>query len=108
MSAEVQPLGQSAENARRKLQPWQMVAMGRVLECKRTEKGFYTVVQSPALDAYSFPGIHEIQSKKQLGRPGDDVQVLLQASGFRGRSFQDKHGDNQPGMVRNTLIAVED
>lgn len=109
MSAAVQPLGAESSEVstnRRSLQPGQAMLVGRIAEIKRTDKGLYTVIQSAASDPYAFPGIHEVQSKRPLGRPGEDCRVVVQLGGFR-RSFRDSHGEQQ-SAVRNTLTAIED
>ncbi|EOI1539345.1 MULTISPECIES: hypothetical protein [Citrobacter] len=39
---------------------------------------YYTTVVSPAADAYSFPPVIRIKSKKSLGRVGDEIEDVGQ------------------------------
>jgi len=101
VAAEIKP-----QQSNLSLKPGQAVIIGRIAEVKRTESAVYTIIQTPAPDAYSHPGNHEVHSKRMLGKPGDDVRVLVQLSGFR-RTYKDKHGDTQV-TVDNRLGAVEE
>lgn len=106
MSAEnVQPIGQNPV-VTPKLQPGQSYLVGRVAEVKRTEKGTYTVINSPARDSFSMPGIHEVQSNRAIGRPGEDIRVLVQLAGYK-KSSRDRDGQSQT-FVHNILRAVEE
>lgn len=88
------------------LKPNQAYICGRVNEVKRSENGVYTIVNSPAADSYSHPGNHEIASKALIGKPGEDVRVLVQLGGYR-RSYKNKHGETVY-TVDNTLRVVEE
>lgn len=109
-SAAVQPL-QSPEQ-RRSLKPCQAIIAGRVahvrvLADKQGEvNGFVTIMNTPAPDAYSHPGSHEILSRRRLGKVGEDVSVHVTLSGFK-RSFTMKNGETVQ-TVDNKLRAVEE
>jgi len=74
------------------LKAGQAFIVGRIGEVKRTENAVYTIVQTPAPDAFSHPGNHEIVSRGMIGRPGDDCRVVVNLSGYR-RSYKNKHGE---------------
>lgn len=88
------------------MKPGQAFIIGRIAEVKRTENFTYTIIQTPAVDSYSSPGNHEVCSRRMLGKPGEDIRVLVQLSGYR-RSYTDKHGEKQY-TVDNRLNAVEE
>lgn len=88
------------------LQPGQALIVGRVSEVKKTENAVYTIIQTPAPDSYSHPGNHEVSSRRLIGKPGEDVRVLVQLSGYR-RTYKDKHGENCV-TVDNRLNVVEE
>ena len=90
---------------RSSLKPGQAYIVGRVSEVKRTENACYTIVQTPAPDAWSHPGIHEIVSARLLGKPGEDIKVVVTLKGYR-RTYKNKHGENQT-IVDNSLSADE-
>lgn len=92
MSA-VQPLQSPESNpARKSLQPGQAFLIGRVSDVKRTDKGTYTILATPAPDAYSHPAFHEVGSERPFGRPGDEVKIVVALGGYR-RSFRTKDGE---------------
>lgn len=91
---------------RQSLKPGQAIIVGRVSDVKKTDSAVYTIIQTPAPDAYSHPGNHEVKSSRMIGRPGEDVQITVQLSGFR-RSYQNKHGE-KVFTVDNSLTAIED
>jgi len=88
------------------LQPNQGFVSGRVQDVRRTENAVYTIIQSPAADAYSHPGQHLVISSRLLGKPGEDVEVKVVLGGYR-RTYTDKHGD-KVATVDNSLKAIED
>lgn len=88
------------------MKPGQAFIIGRIAEVKRTENATYTIIQTPAPDAYSHPGNHEVSSRRLLGKPGEEIRVLVQLTGYR-RSYTDKHGERQ-STVDNRLNAVEE
>lgn len=84
----------------------QAMIAGRVASARKTDSGnWLTIINSPAPDAYSHPGQHEVSSAAKLGAPGEDVKVRVQLSGFK-RSYENKHGDTVY-TVDNRLTAVE-
>lgn len=99
MSAELKPVASPA------LPAGQSFLIGRIADYDQTDEAVYTTVQTPAVDAYSHPGHHKVQSKRRLGNRGEDVRVVVQLGGFR-RSFTNKHGE-KVFTVDNTLTAVE-
>ena len=74
------------------LKPGQALIIGRISEVKRTENRTYTIIQTPAPDSFSHPGNHEVTSNRLIGKPGEDVRVVVNLSGFR-RSYKNKHGE---------------
>lgn len=84
----------------------QALVVGRISDVQRTDNAVYTLIQSPAPDAYSHPGIHKVLSKKLLGKPGEDVQIKCRLAGFR-RSYNDKHGEKVT-TADNSLYAIEE
>lgn len=88
------------------LGPNQAVVVGRVTDARKTEKGWVTIIASPAPDSYSHPGQHEVWSESKLGTPGEDVRVRCQLSGYR-RSYKDRNGETVY-TVDNKLAAVRD
>lgn len=103
MSA-VQPLQNPETSTRKSLQPGQALLVGRITEVKRTDKACFTIMATPAPDAYSHPAMHEILSDRPFGRPGDDVKVIVQLGGYR-RSYRSKDGE-QVATVDNVLRLV--
>ncbi|KFB73223.1 MAG: hypothetical protein AW09_001534 [Candidatus Accumulibacter phosphatis] len=103
MSA-VQPLQPSDAAARKSLQPGQSFLVGRITDVKRTDKGTFTILATPAPDRYSHPSMHEVGSDRPFGRPGDEVSILVQLGGYR-RTFRTKDGD-QVVTVDNSLRLV--
>lgn len=103
MSAVPQQLPQSSAPS---LKPGQALIVGRVSEFRRTENGtVLTIIQTPAPDAFSHPGCHEVGSKHVIGKPGEDCRVIVQLTGYR-RTYTDKHGE-RTATVDNRLQAVE-
>lgn len=88
------------------LKPGQALIVGRVSEVKKTDTAIYTIIQTPAPDAYSHPGNHEVTSTRMLGRPGEDVRIIVNLGGFR-RSYKNKHGETVY-TVDNVLRAADE
>lgn len=88
------------------LKPGQAYIVGRVSEIKKTDNAVYTIIQTPAPDAYSHPGNHEITSTRLIGRVGEDVKVVVTLGGFR-RSYNNKHGE-KVFTVDNILRAADE
>ena len=65
-----------------------------------------TIMVTPAPDAYSHPGNHEVTSTRMLGRPGEDVRIIVNLGGFR-RSYKNKHGETVY-TVDNVLRAADE
>lgn len=102
MSAEPQSIQRPTPS----LKPGQALIVGRVAEVKRTENAVYTIIQTPAPDAFSHPGNHEVLSSRLLGKPGEDVRVIVTLGGYR-RTYKNKHGENQV-TVDNVLRASDE
>lgn len=94
------------EISRPQLKPGQALLVGRISDVKRTDKAVYTIVQTPAPDSYSSPGNHEIMSTRMIGKPGEDVRVIVSLGGYR-RNYTDKHGERQTA-VDNVLRLVDE
>lgn len=91
---------------RQSLKPGQAFIIGRVSEVKRSENATYTIIQTPAPDAFSHPGNHEVSSSRLIGKPGEDIEVVVQLGGYR-RSYKNKHGETV-ATVDNVLRVVEE
>lgn len=102
MSAVPQELPRSVPT----LKPGQAYIVGRVSDIKKTDTAVYTIIQTPAPDAYSHPGNHEITSTRLIGRVGEDVKVVVTLGGFR-RSYMNKHGE-KVFTVDNVLRAADE
>lgn len=89
------------------LQANQAFVVGRVSEVRKTEKAVYTIVKTPAPDAYTHPGQHELVSSRIIGKPGEDVRVCVQLAGY-GRTYKDKKTGDDIRTVDNTLRVIED
>lgn len=84
----------------------QAMIAGRVASARKTESGnWLTIINTPAPDAYSHPGQHEISSATKIGVPGEDVKVRVQLSGYK-RSYKNKEGETVY-TVDNRLSSVE-
>jgi len=105
MSAEVQAM--PASEKRRSIAPGQVFLQGRIDSFTRNEKGHFTVLQTAAPDPYSMPGLHEVQSKRALGRPGDSVECLCVAGGY-SKSATNRQTGESFRIIRNTLRVVEE
>ncbi|WP_199052704.1 hypothetical protein [Aquitalea sp. ASV15] len=85
--------------------------VGRIKEARRNGEFTHTVILIPAADEFSMPGVCEISSKKRLGASGDDVQVVVDVTGYFGKSFQatDKETGERVTRrpVQNVLRAIE-
>jgi len=99
MSALPQEIGKPS------LKAGQALIIGRISEVKRTETACYTIIQTPAPDSFSHPGNHEVVSARLLGKPGDDVRVIVTLKGYR-RTYKDKHGENRTTV--DNVLSVEE
>ncbi len=84
---------------------------GRIESSRFHEQNYYTVVTTPAPDAYSHPATLEICSKVALGSKGSDVTVGVRLGG-NVRRFE--HTDKLTGEIKKgaeykcRLFAIED
>jgi hypothetical protein len=84
---------------------------GRIESTRVHEGNRYTVVTTPAPDAYSHPATLEICSKNQLGTTGSDLTIGVRLGGSV-RRFE--HTDKVTGEVKKgaeykcRLFAIED
>lgn len=99
MSAVPQEIGKPS------LKPGQAFLVGRISDVKRTETAVYTIIQTAAPDAYSHPGNHEVVSNRLIGKPGEDVRVVVSLKGYR-RTYKNKHGENQ--LTVDNVLSVEE
>ncbi|EDW0928642.1 DNA-binding protein G5P [Salmonella enterica subsp. enterica] len=70
---------------------------------------YYTTVVSPAADAYSFPPVIRIKSKKSLGRVGEEiVDVPCRVTGYeRSFPYTDKQtGEQSKGYNVDMLLEL--
>jgi len=97
----------SLPSPRRALKPGQAYLAGRVSGVRVSENGaVFTQLQTPAPDAYSHPGAHEVISAKRFGRPGDEVEIVVQLGGYP-RRYRGKSGD-EISTVDNVLRLLEE
>jgi len=97
----------SSSSSRRPLKPGQALLTGRISGVRVSENGaVFTQLQTPAPDAYSHPGAHEVISAKRFGRPGDEVDILVQLGGYP-RRYRTKTGD-EISTVDNILRLIEE
>lgn len=87
------------------LKAGQALLIGRISEVKRTESAVYTILQTAAPDAYSHPGNHEVISQRLIGKPGEDVRVVVTLKGYR-RQYQNKHGERVTTV--DNVLSVEE
>lgn len=105
--SSVSALPSSSSSGRRALRPGQAFLQGRVSGVRVSENGaVFTQIQTPAPDAYSHPGAHEVISPRRFGRPGDDVEIVVQLGGYP-RKYRNKQGD-EITTVDNVLRVVEE
>ncbi|BEJ34192.1 DNA-binding protein G5P [Enterobacter cloacae] len=70
---------------------------------------YYTTVVSPAADAYSFPPVIRIKSKKSLGRVGDEIEdIHCRITGYeRSFPYTDKQtGEQSRGFNVDMLLEL--
>lgn len=84
---------------------------GRIKEARKNGEFVHTVILIPAADEFSMPGVCEVSSKKRLGATGDDIQVIVDCTGYFGKPFQaiDKETGEKVNRrpVQNVYRAVE-
>jgi len=57
---------------------------------------YYTVVTTPAPDAFSHPSRFKVQSEQPIGQQNQDVELILSVNGMvREKPYKDKN-TNQP------------
>jgi hypothetical protein len=57
---------------------------------------YYTIVTTPAPDAFSHPSRFKVQSEQPIGQPNQDVELILSVNGMvREKPYKDKQ-TNQP------------
>lgn len=84
---------------------------GRILEAMKRDQTWYTLVTTPAPDAYSHPQTLEIRSKQKIGSAGEDCQVGVMVGGFRRKQ---QYADKETGELKESsftrvmLDAIED
>lgn len=74
------------------------LVVGKLLEQRRHEGSYYSVIVAPAPDAYSQPVPLEVRSDRSLGAQGEMVSVNCQVGGVRGRHYELQ--DKNTGEVR--------
>lgn len=70
---------------------------------------YYTTIVSPAADAYSFPPVVRIKSKRTLGRIGDEIaDVHCRVTGYeRSFPYTDKRtGEQSKGFNVDMLLEL--
>lgn len=80
------------------IKPMQVMVVGRI-DSVELHGGFrYTKVTAPAVDAYSYPDVVEIRSKRPIGSKGEEVRVLGRLGGYKKKPFSVT--DKETGEVR--------
>jgi hypothetical protein len=91
--------------------PNRAVIAGRIKEARKNGDFVHTVILIPAADEFSMPGVCEVSSKKRLGATGDDIQVVVDCTGYFGKPFQatDKETGEKISRrpVQNVFRALE-
>lgn len=82
-SAQTSP----ASSASARMPVGKVLFRGKVDSFRVHEGSHYTEILTPAEDEYSRPQVIEIRSKRRLGRPGEVIEVLCRAGGYRGNLF---------------------
>lgn len=90
MSAESSSIFPKPSNNTR-VNPNECEIDGRIDAVDSYEGEFWTRIILPAADSFSKPGACRVRSKRQLGRPGQDVTVLCRVHGFT-RRWKDARG----------------
>ncbi|UBI64278.1 DNA-binding protein G5P [Serratia sp. HRI] len=77
---------------------------GKIKRFNNSGGFYYTTIVSPAADAYSFPPVIRIKSKKSLGRIGDEItDVHCRITGYE-RSFHTLISKQVSSLKGITLI----
>lgn len=71
---------------------------GKLIEQRRHEGEFFSIIVAAALDQFSPPIPLEVRSERSLGAQGDIVNVRCIVGGYRARQFQQT--DRNTGEVR--------
>ncbi|AUM40561.1 TPA: DNA-binding protein G5P [Escherichia coli] len=82
---------------------------GKIKRFNNSNGVFYTTVVSPAVDAYSYPPVIRIKSKRSLGRVGDEItDILCRVTGYeRSFPFIDKQtGEQSRGFNVDMLLEL--
>lgn len=92
----------------------QAYLMGRIKARRKvpTKDGalIFTTLNLPAVDEYSNPETVEVQSREQIGAPGDDWSGYVRLGGFANNydSKPDKDGEiKKVQAARNHLVVIE-
>ena len=81
-----------------------VLVKGRI-EKSRTREGVrYTLVLTPAADAYSRPQLLEIRSKVKIGDAGEEISRFCTLGGYQRKAYQAK--DKNTGEI-TTVVPVE-
>ncbi|EHB2846372.1 DNA-binding protein G5P [Salmonella enterica subsp. enterica serovar Derby] len=82
---------------------------GKIKRFNNSGGFYYTTIVSPAADAYSFPPVIRIKSKKPLGRIGDEItDVHCRITGYeRSFPYTDKQtGEQSKGYNVDMLLEL--
>ncbi|ENP7124472.1 DNA-binding protein G5P [Klebsiella pneumoniae] len=82
---------------------------GKIKRFNNSGGFYYTTIVSPAADAYSFPPVIRIKSKKPLGLIGDEItDVHCRITGYeRSFSYTDKQtGEKSKGYNVDMLLEL--
>ncbi|MEG7332931.1 DNA-binding protein G5P [Citrobacter freundii] len=82
---------------------------GKIKRFNNSGGFYYTTIVSPAADAYSFPPVIRIKSKKSLGRIGDEItDVHCRVTGYeRSFPYTDKQtGEQSKGYNVDMLLEL--
>jgi len=79
----------------------QMMVSGRIEAVDEYEDSYYSIVITPAPDAFSQPSTLKIKSRRKIGKAGEDVMQLVQWNGWL------KRGEKGAQFLNGFFIAVE-
>jgi hypothetical protein len=73
------------------MSPMSFSMIARINHSEFHNNRYYTVVTTPAPDAFSHPSRFKVQSSNPIGQPNQDVELVLYVSGMvRDKPYVDK------------------
>ena len=82
----------------------QFAMIARVNQSEFHNNRYYTIVTTPAPDAFSHPSRFKVQSDQPIGQPNQDVELTLAVNGMvREKAYKDKQ-TNQPKVFHEADV----